>query len=286
MVDTRNLIGTSPKHHHPILCRLFTTSVPLTSQRSGKGSKELEEIAQKTLDIDKNPIKYATHEPGKFTLEPHDKPYMELTLRNGKHSELVQRLLRQRIENRAKEFPRWPSEQACGVRTMWIESRFWYDRERLSPDFDDDWRKYRARYLHSLELDPREPVHVPEYERSLIHPMRRFTMKGGDIVESFFSKVLGYDKYHSAAWRVVVTRSFMAYLGCIGFYYMLRYTYSKWDTKDGPVLMASQPVVYPGDPRWPYVDPKKLPTDHDSSGFADRTIFRDLRDFEDQTAVI
>lgn len=239
------------------------------------------DITTQVHDLDKKPIQFATHEEGKFTTEPHDKDYMELTLRHGKHSELVQRMLRQRIEARAKDFPRWPGELNAGARVMWIESRFWYDRERLSPDFDDDWRKYRSRYLHSLELDPREPVHVPEYERALINPLRRLAQKPGDMIESALVKVFKLNKYESPVYRITITRVFAAYLTAIGIYYAMRYHNMNWETRDGLVLMGSRTVKLPGHPEFPEKDYKTLDAHHSDCGFPKRTIFKDLRDFED-----
>lgn len=230
--------------------------------------------------VEHNEIKYATHEPGVYVTEPHDKEYMEMSLKGGNHSPLVQKILRQRIEARAKEFPRWPSSQSGGVRIMWLESRFWYDRERLGPDFDDDWRAYRVKYLKSLELDPREPVHVPEYELDCINPIRRFYQKGGDLIESGLKKVFKLNHYESQTYRITISRLFMAYLGMCSLYYFTRYTHRRWFDRDGPVIWQTKPVVYPDDPRWPYEEPHKKPSDWNSRGFERRTIFEDLDQFK------
>lgn len=237
------------------------------------------------LDLDKNPIKYKQYD-GQFSTEAHDKDYMELTLRSGKHSELVQKLLRQRIELRAKEFPRWPAENTGGTRYMWIESRFWYDRERLGPDFDQDWREYRAKYLHSLELDPREPVHVPEYETELINPIRRFYMKGGDFLEDKIIKRFARDKFYSSVYRVWITRSIMSYFVIAASYYWIRYTYRNWDVNSGPRLTTSRPTIHPNHPKFPYKEERTEPAHFSGLNFLRRNIYKDLRDFEDITATI
>lgn len=236
-------------------------------------------------DPDKNPIKYMGPD-GKLSEEAHDKDYMELTLKSGKHSELVQRLLRQRIEMRAKEFPRWPGESSGGVRTMWIESRFWYDRERLGPDFDQDWREYRAKYIHSLALDPREPVHVPEYEKELINPIRRFYMIGGDWLENNIISKFAKDKMHSAMYRVVFTRAIMLYFASVGVYYWMRFNYRKWETHPGPRLTVTRPIRYPWHPKYPFKDFKTEPGHHGDQNFNRRKVFKDLREFEDNTVVL
>lgn len=233
------------------------------------------------LDLDKNPIKFATSEPGKFITDAHDKEYMEMTLRGGQHSDRVKKLLRQRIEMRAKEFPRWPADYYGGVRVMWIESRFWYDRERLLPDFDDDWRMYRAKYLHSLELDPREPVHVPEYERELINPIRRLYMRVGDVIENGIFRRFTNDKWASSAYRAGFTRIFMAYLGCMAGYYYLRYHSNMWTHRGGLKIFISQPIMYENHPKFPFQDFRTEPANHWDLGFSRREFYKDLRDFED-----
>lgn len=236
-------------------------------------------------NLDTDPIKFRQHD-GTLSTQAHDKDYMELTLRSGNHSELVKKILRSRIEARAKEFPRWPGDTTGGVRAMWIESRFWYDRERMSPDFDDDWRSYRARYLHSLELDPKEPVRVLEYENELINPIRKFYMRGGDWLENNVIRRFAKDKYYSSMYRVVITRGLMGYFLILGSYYYVRYFNKKWDANTGPELFRGAPVMYPGHPQYPFEDYKTEPSHHWDIGFSRRTIYKDLRGYEDKSTVI
>lgn len=228
------------------------------------------------------PVKYAQAD-GKLASEAHDKAYMEMTLNAGRHSELAKKILRQRIEKRAQEFPRWPGSPSSGVRSLWIESRFWYDRERLLPDFDDDWRKYRAKYIHSLELDPREPVHVPEFEKYMLNPIRRLYMKPGDWVESGLKKLFKLDRFYSAVYRVVITRSFMAYVGIIGVYTYYRWHHRTWEGLQGPIFTHSAPIIYADHPRFPFKNYRTHPHDHNDQEFTKRNIYKDLRDFDDTT---
>lgn len=238
------------------------------------------------LDLEKNPIKYATA-TGELVNDAHDKEYMELTLKSGQHSELVQRLLRRRIEARAKEFPRWPAETTSGARLMWIESRFWYDRERLGPDFDDEWRNYRAKYIHSLELDPREPIKLQAHDHAVINPIRRFYMKGGDFLEDkIILKFFTSNKLKATMWRGFLTRVFQVYLISVGGYYWYKYNENKWFRRHGVYVLRSKPFVMPNHPDFPFKDPKTKQSDHWDQGFSRRTIFRNLNDFEDQTAVL
>lgn len=248
-------------------------------------SKSTDLTTNDELDLDKNPIQFKQWD-GKFSPEAHDKDYMELVLRSGKHSDLVKKLIRQRIELRAKEFPRWPGESTAGVRLMWIESRFWYDRERFLPDFDSDWRNYRAKYLHSLELDPREPVHVPEYERMMINPIRRFYMKGGDWLERTVFSKFAKDKYRATVYRVNTARYIMLYFGAIMMYYWVRYDHRNWETFKGADIDASAPVVNINHPKFPLENPHKQPADYFDRGFTRRKCFKDLRDYEDNTVVL
>lgn len=238
-----------------------------------------------TDSLDTDPIKYRQHD-GTLSENAHDKDYMELTLRSGKHSDLVKRLLRQRIEQRAQEFPRWPASMSGGVRAMWIESRFWYDRERLLPDFTEDWRQYRVKYLKSLELDPREPVHVPEYERMLINPIRRFYMKGGDFLEEKIFMKFTNEKLKATLYRVWFTRSLLCYLGALGAYYWIRYNHRKWEKTSGILLHVSAPIMYADHPDYPFKDYRTEPAHHYDNGFLRRNVYKDLRDYEDRTKVL
>lgn len=232
-------------------------------------------------DPDVTPIQYRQWD-GSLSNEAHDKEYLEMTLKNGKHSELVQRLLRQRIEQRAKEFPRWPANYNDGVRTVWIESRFWYDRERLLPDFDDDWRKYRAKYLHSLNLHPNEPVHVPQWELHMINPIRRFYMKPGDLIEKHIIKrFITTDAPRAEKYRSNVRNLFVAYVVASLAYYYVRFNYKKWETDTGVLARTSAPKIHYGHPQFPAKEWHQEPADYCDMGFTKRTIYKDLRDFED-----
>lgn len=243
-----------------------------------------DEKISEVIDLSK-PIKYAQAD-GTLAETAHDKAYMEISLNSGKHSDLVKKILRQRIEKRAQEYPRWPGSTAAGVRVLWIESRFWYDRERLLPDFDDDWRNYRSRYLHSLELDPREPVHVPEYETWALNPIRRLYMKPGDVIESGLQKIFKLDRWKSAMYRITITRYFMLYIGAIGLYSYYTWHHSDWTKTSGWNFKFSAPIIYPDHPKYPFVDYRTEGFHHYEEDFAKRTVYKDLRDYEDNTATL
>lgn len=250
-------------------------------------AKDIKSMQAELYDLDKNPIKYATSEPGKYTFDAHDKPYMELTLRHGKHSERVQQILRQKIEARALDFPRWPGDHTSGTRFMWLESRFQYDRERLSPDFDQDWREYRAKYLHSLNLHPTEPIHVPEYETLTINPLRRFLQKPGNLFEKNFIYPFATNRYTSSVTRWVISRYFASMLGFMFLYYNIRYNGRDWTKMGGIEVAKSKPKTFPGDgPHFPFKEYKTEGAHHFLHGFPQRTIFKDLRDYEDTSIVL
>jgi len=251
----------------------------------------LEELAKtrgtlpERYDLDKNPIKFRQWD-GSLSEQAHDKDYMELVLRSGKHSDLVQKLLRLKIEKRAQEFPRWPANNAGGVRVLWIESRYWYERERLAPHFDDDWRKYRSMYLHSLELDPGEPMRNADYERYMINPIKRFYQKPGDWLEEKIIPMFTNDKYRAHGIRKCITWPLMG-LGLLSIaYYRFRYTERNWEIRNGTNYMVGKRKVYPGDPAWGKPDPRTSPWHFSDNGFLTRTIYEDLRDYEDCTVTI
>lgn len=238
------------------------------------------------LDLEKNPIKYATS-TGELVDDAHDKEYMEMTLKSGNHSEVAQRILRQRIEARAKEFPRWPAEETTGARLMWIESRFCYDRERLGPDFDDDWRNYRAKYIHSLELDPREPLRVTAHDHELINPIRRFYMKAGDFLEhKIIGKFFTSNKLKAQMWRGNAARLFQVYMIGLAGVYWFTYCQNTWFRKDGLYFMSSKPRIFPNHPDFPFKDFRTEPSQHFQQGFDKRTVYKNLDDFEDTTVVL
>lgn len=102
------------------------------------------------VSLKEKPVQYATAEPGVFTLEPHDKKYLEAVIEKSNHSDFMKKILRERLEQRAKEFPRWPGNMNMNTRAMFIEGPFSYDRNRLGPYFTDEDRAWRAKYLKSL----------------------------------------------------------------------------------------------------------------------------------------
>ncbi|KAH9376986.1 hypothetical protein HPB48_021540 [Haemaphysalis longicornis] len=67
-----------------------------------------------------------------------------------------------------------PHSHTGGVRPMSIEGRFADERTRLSAEFTDADRAWRKKWLEDQHLSPNEPRHVPELERALKNPFRRF----------------------------------------------------------------------------------------------------------------
>lgn len=233
-----------------------------------------------SLSLTANPIKYATGVPGVTTTEPHDKAYLESVLKHGKHSDLVKRILRKRLEQRAAEYPRWPASQFGNVRVMYLEGPFSYDRDRLGPNFTEEERLYRVKYLKSLELHHDEPLHVPEYEIELLNPLRRFYMKPMDWVEN--NIIRKYFKSHpveSALIRSHIAKSFMIWLGLCGIWYNFKYCHYNWETYAGTKIVVEAPKIYPGDPRFPFKD-WRTSADHADFGFSKRKVFLDLDKIE------
>ena len=93
---------------------------------------------------------------------------------NNETNFVIQKLLAKIKTSKSREYPKWPSSDTGGVMPMSIESRFANERERLGPDFNEKWRKYRAQYLKDRELHHSEPFHVPELYNELNNPIRRF----------------------------------------------------------------------------------------------------------------
>ena len=238
-------------------------------------------------DLDKNPVLYKQGD-GSMSPKAHDKDYMELVLRSGNHSDLVQKILRQKIEARAQDWPRWPADQAGGVRVMWIESRYWYDRERLADHFDDDWRRYRSRYLTSLELHPNEPDYYNvEYHNDMINPIRRAYMKGGDWFEKHFIRRFTNDRFKASFWRSSLIRPWFAYFLAAAFYYRLKYCRQTWEVEHGQQLLLGKQSYYPQMLEdWPPKETRTNPWHFYEEGFLSRNFRKDLRDHPDDTVIL
>lgn len=65
------------------------------------------------------------------------------------------------------------SRSTGGVEPMGIAGRMVRERERLL-GMSKEERAWRAQWVKDQHLAPNEPVHVPEYWRERINPIRRF----------------------------------------------------------------------------------------------------------------
>lgn len=78
---------------------------------------------------------------------------------------------------------------AGGVKPFPIAGRYVSERERLAGMTDGE-RAWRAQWLKDQILSKHEPVHVPELERELMNPIRRFYRYPLDCVERMMMPVV------------------------------------------------------------------------------------------------
>ncbi|XP_076347043.1 NADH dehydrogenase (ubiquinone) B17 subunit [Tachypleus tridentatus] len=166
------------------------------------------------------------------------------------------------------------SSDTGGVKPVNIEGRFSHERERLVGDYTDADREWRKKWLKDQELSPNEPRRVPELERELRNPIRRFYSKPWNALESLLAPAIGPTK----AWiiRFWLPKSLMALTTLYAGYYYLKYNSNDW-TKHGSVYYYStRKAVVPGDSGFPQARTKTEPADYADRGFKARKVFRDI----------
>ncbi|KAL1466986.1 hypothetical protein MTO96_005858 [Rhipicephalus appendiculatus] len=84
-----------------------------------------------------------------------------------------------------------PHSETGGVRPMSIEGRFANERTRLTGEFTDADRAWRKKWLEDQHLSPNEPRKVPELERALKNPFRRFYRAPMDALFARLEPALG-----------------------------------------------------------------------------------------------
>ena len=176
---------------------------------------------------------------------------------------------------KAREYPNFPSSSTGGVMPMSIRSRFEHERQRLSEDFTDKWRKWRAQWVKDQTLHPSEPIHVEALERELYNPIRRAYRAPWNWFER---KLTNYVSHHRAN---VIRRTITYGIGVYGItfwlYYMAKYKQRTWE--DGsrsawPMLIFAREKVLPGDPAYPSVGYKFKKQEFADLGFSERKALR------------
>ncbi|KAH9376990.1 uncharacterized protein LOC144145688 [Haemaphysalis longicornis] len=165
-----------------------------------------------------------------------------------------------------------PHSHTGGVRPMSIEGRFADERTRLSAEFTDADRAWRKKWLEDQHLSPNEPRHVPELERALKNPFRRFYRFPMDYIFGRLEPFLGPTATPALRW--FVPKVLFIYVGGLVLMYNYKYNQHSWKRHSGLVFRFSRPVSLPGDPDWPRPADRTKPSDYADYGFKDREVLR------------
>ena len=98
---------------------------------------------------------------------------------------------------------------------------FPHERQRLPFKMSDEDRLRRKKFLQSQELTDREPVHVPELERMLYNPIRRFYRWPADKFFNYMGPIIGEQK--AKVGRILIPKLLLGYVGACVLWYQFKY---------------------------------------------------------------
>ena len=94
---------------------------------------------------------------------------------------------------------------------------FPHERQRLPFKMTEEDRMRRKIWLHSQELTEREPIRVPELERMIFNPIRRFYRAPMDKLFAALAPAIGESRVRMA--RTIVPKLLLGYVfGCVAWY--------------------------------------------------------------------
>ncbi|CAG0878618.1 unnamed protein product [Darwinula stevensoni] len=153
--------------------------------------------------------------------------------------------------------------QTGGVKPMTIVGRVQWERERLN-EMTQEEREWRKKWLKDQELSHREPRFVPEYYKATMNPIRRLYRLPLDFVFKKLEPTLGVER---AFWaRYWTGKAFIGTAVLLWGWYYFKYNTRTWMTHSGWKVRKSDPIILPGDPRYPKVFEHK-PQDYHDLGF-------------------
>lgn len=167
----------------------------------------------------------------------------------------------------------YPSSASGGVKPLSIRGIFEDEKYRLSEEFTDSERKWRKQWLKDQILSPSEPRHVPELEKELRNPIRRFLSKPWQLLESKMIPVFGVG--FSSSFRYIVPRALVGIMATYVTWYHLKYNQNDWTHSSGFKVTMNKPVAVPGDKNFPVKRERFEPSDYDDRGFKSRKVFLD-----------
>ncbi|XP_059485117.1 uncharacterized protein LOC132202298 [Neocloeon triangulifer] len=145
-----------------------------------------------------------------------------------------------------------------------VAGRMVDERERLVGMTDAE-RAWRKQWLKDQHLSPNEPRFVPELERELMNPIRRFYRWPLDNLFKALMPVIGQQRAQSL--RYYSGRIAIAYLLILGVTYNLKYNTNSWLRKGGFTRTYSQAAVLKGEPGYYSREVRSLPNDYNDRGF-------------------
>ncbi|XP_038208017.1 NADH dehydrogenase [ubiquinone] 1 beta subcomplex subunit 6-like [Zerene cesonia] len=159
--------------------------------------------------------------------------------------------------------------QTAGVKPMTIAGRVANERERCIGMTDAE-RQWRKQWLKDQILAPNEPVHVEEYWKERINPIRRFYRKPLDSLYEKLTPVLGAPR--ASDYRYITGKLGLIAFGILATHYYFKYSGNDWTKKGGWRVLKSKPMVLPGQPGFPFKSDRTFDNDYADRGFKNSTI--------------
>ncbi|BES90508.1 unnamed protein product [Nesidiocoris tenuis] len=163
------------------------------------------------------------------------------------------------------------SSASGGVKPMFLQAKLSRERERLhGAGMTAEERAWRAQWIKDQHLSPNEPRYVPELERELKNPIRRFYRAPMDKLQNALVPKVG-ETYA----RVIRYCSAKFLFGIAGIYaaaYYFKYNANDWTRKGGWRVVPSRKAVYPGHPDYPAKPDRFVGADYAARGFKESPI--------------
>ncbi|CAH2102225.1 unnamed protein product [Euphydryas editha] len=160
--------------------------------------------------------------------------------------------------------------QTAGVKPMAIAGRVALERERCLGMTDAE-RAWRKQWLKDQVLAANEPVHVEEYWKERINPIRRFYRKPLDVLFDKLTPMLGASR--AADYRVITGKLGLIAVGVMAIHYYFKYHGNDWTKKGGWRVTRSKPMVLPGQPGFPYKSERSKDSDYADRGYSKSSLF-------------
>ncbi|XP_053203256.1 uncharacterized protein LOC128387958 [Panonychus citri] len=174
---------------------------------------------------------------------------------------------------KSREYPNFPQSYSGGNMPMSIQSKFQWERQRLSEDFNQKWRNWRAQWIKDQTLHPAEPLHVKALEHEFYNPIRRAMRVPLNLFELQVAKITGPARANII--RRCTAVGIATYVTGLWLYYLFKYRQRTWEdsSRSGwPMIWTARERVLPGDPAYPNVGIKFEKQEFADLGFSSRKV--------------